>query len=95
MQEKISMESHNRNAILLARSLENSNNNYSTDMNYHKRKIAELNDKLQSQQDVIFKQNNTISELRAQNERSISEKRLRKSYWYVRRKMSNFTWVIR
>ena len=71
------MERDSRAAIFLARSLDNNNSN---DMNYYKRKVGELSDKLQSQQDLIMKQNNTISELRGQNERSTSEKRFRESY---------------
>jgi hypothetical protein len=49
-------------------------------MNYYKRKVGELSDKLQSQQDLVLKQNNTIVELRRQNERSTGEKRFRESY---------------
>ena len=44
-------------------------------MSYYKRKVAELSDKLQSQQEIIMKQNSTIAELRGQ-----SEKRQRVSY---------------
>jgi hypothetical protein len=76
-QEKISMERDSRAAIFLARSLDNNNSN---DMNYYKRKVGELSDKLQSQQDLIMKQNNTIVELRGQNERSTGGKRFRESY---------------
>ncbi|KAL7537962.1 hypothetical protein ACHAXR_008183 [Thalassiosira sp. AJA248-18] len=77
MQEKISMERDSRAAISLARSLDNNNSN---DMNYYKRKVGELSDKVQTLQDVISKQVTTIDELRGQNERSASSKRLRKSY---------------
>ena len=59
-------------AVSLARSLDSNNSN---DMSYYKRKVGELSDKLQSQQDIIMKQNSTISELRGQN-----EKRQRVSY---------------
>ena len=76
-QEKISMERDSRAAIFLARSLDNNNSN---DMNYYKRKVGELSDKLQSQQDLILKHNNTIVELRGQNELSTGEKRFRESY---------------
>ena len=76
-QEKIGMERDSRAAIFLARSLDNNNSN---DMNYYKRKVGELSDKLQSQQDVVMKLNNTIAELRGQNERSAGEKRFRDSY---------------
>ena len=76
-QEKINMERDSRAAIFLARSLDNNNSN---DMNYYKRKVGELSDKLQSQQDLVLKQNNTIVELRRQNERSTGEKRFRESY---------------
>eukprot|EP00579_Thalassiosira_antarctica_P011139 CAMPEP_0201917494 /NCGR_PEP_ID=MMETSP0903-20130614/6878_1 /ASSEMBLY_ACC=CAM_ASM_000552 /TAXON_ID=420261 /ORGANISM="Thalassiosira antarctica, Strain CCMP982" /LENGTH=298 /DNA_ID=CAMNT_0048453571 /DNA_START=31 /DNA_END=927 /DNA_ORIENTATION=+ len=72
MQEKISMERDSRAAISLARSLDNNNSN---DMNYYKRKVSELSDKLQTQQDLISKQMNTISQLRAQQEHSTSQKR--------------------
>ncbi len=75
--EKIGMERDSRAAIFLARSLDNNNSN---DMNYYKRKVGELSDKLQSQQDVVMKLNNTIAELRGQNERSAGEKRFRDSY---------------
>ncbi|KAL3789666.1 hypothetical protein ACHAW5_005517 [Stephanodiscus triporus] len=75
-QEKTSMERDSRAAIFLARSLDNNNSN---DMNYYKRKVGELSDKLQSQQDLIMKQNNTIVELRGQNERSTGGKRFRES----------------
>jgi hypothetical protein len=44
-------------------------------MAYYKRKVGELSDKLQAQQDIIMKQNSTIAELRGQN-----EKRQRVSY---------------
>ena len=79
-QEKNSMERYNQTAISLSRSLDKNNSNIDT--NYYKRKVAELSDKLQSQQDIIFKQNSTISELRGQNERLnvSSDKRLRTSY---------------
>ena len=80
-QEKISMERDSRAAIFLARSLDNNNSN---DMNYYKRKVGELSDKLQSQQDLILKHNNTIVELRGQNELSTGEKRFRESYWLIR-----------
>jgi hypothetical protein len=59
-------------AVSLARSLDSNNSN---DMSYYKRKVAELSDKLQSQQEIIMKQNSTIAELRGQ-----SEKRQRVSY---------------
>ena len=75
MQEKISMERDSRAAISLARSLDNNNSN---DMNYYKRKVSELSDKLQTQQDLISKQMNTISQLRGQQEHPTSQKR--KSY---------------
>lgn len=75
MQEKISMERDSRAALSLARSLDNNNSN---DMNYYKRKVGELSDKLQAQQDLITKQNNTIAQLRAgQNGQ---QKKPRKSY---------------
>ncbi len=79
-QEKNSMERYNQTAMSLSRSLDKNNSNIDT--NYYKRKVAELSDKLQSQQDIIFKQNSTISELRGQNERLnvSSDKRLRTSY---------------
>lgn len=76
-QEKIGMERDSRAAIFLARSLDNNNSN---DMNYYKRKVGELSGKLQSQQDVIMKLNNTIAELRGQSERSPGEKRCRDGY---------------
>jgi len=75
MQEKISMERDSRAAISLARSLDNNNSN---DMNYYKRKVSELSDKLQTQQDLISKQMNTISQLRGQSGSTSSNKR--KSY---------------
>jgi hypothetical protein len=59
-------------AVSLARSLDSNNSN---DMAYYKRKVGELSDKLQAQQDIIMKQNSTIAELRGQN-----EKRQRVSY---------------
>ena len=59
-------------AVSLARSLDSNNSNY---MAYYKRKVGELSDKLQAQQDIIMKQNSTIAELRGQN-----EKRQRVSY---------------
>jgi hypothetical protein len=59
-------------AVSLARSLDSNNSN---DMSYYKRKVGELSDKLQSQQEIIMKQNSTIAELRGQN-----EKRQRVSY---------------
>jgi hypothetical protein len=81
-QEKNSMERYNQTAMSLSRSLDK--NNANTDTNYYKRKVAELSEKVQSQQDIIFKQNNTISELRGQNKRSnvstTGDKRLRTSY---------------
>lgn len=79
-QEKTSMERYNQTAMSLSRSLDKNNSN--ADTNYYKRKVAELSDKLQSQQDIIFKQNHTISELRVQNERpsTTGDKRLRTSY---------------
>ena len=61
----------------MARSLDNNNSN---DMNYYKRKVGELSDKLQTQKDLISKQANTISELRGQSERSNGKNRPRKSY---------------
>ena len=76
MQEKISMERDSRAAISLARSLDNNNSN---DMNYYKRKVSELSDRLQTQQDLISKQINTISQLRGQQEHSASSQK-RKSY---------------
>lgn len=74
------MERYNQTAMSLSRSLDKNNSN--TDMNYYKRKVAELSEKLQSQQDIIFKQNSTISELRGQSERSSStgDKRFRTNY---------------
>lgn len=76
------MERYNQTAMSLSRSLDK--NNANTDTNYYKRKCAELSEKVQSQQDIIFKQNNTISELRGQNKRSnvstTGDKRLRTSY---------------
>ncbi|KAL3764284.1 hypothetical protein ACHAWU_004096 [Discostella pseudostelligera] len=79
-QEKNSMERYNQTAMSLSRTLDKNNSN--TDMNYYKRKVAELSEKLHSQQDIIFKQNSTISELRGQSERSSStgDKRFRTSY---------------
>jgi len=44
-------------------------------MAYYKRKVGELSDKLQAQQDIIMKQNSKIAELHGQN-----EKRQRVSY---------------
>ena len=76
MQEKICMERDSRAAISLARSLDNNNSN---DMNYYKRKVSELSDRLQTQQDLISKQINTISQLRGQQEHSNSSQK-RKSY---------------
>lgn len=60
MQEKMCMERESRQAISLARSLDNSN---SSDMNYYRRKVAELSDKLQTAQDSIDKQKKQIAEL--------------------------------
>ena len=75
-QEKNSMERDSRAAISLARSLDNNNSN---DMNYYKRKVGELSDKLQSSNETITKQNQTIAELRG-GKQGRSEKRVRKSY---------------
>lgn len=74
-QEKIGMERDSRAAIHLARSLDNNNSN---DMNYYKRKVSELGDKLQAQQEVISKQINTISQLRGLSTSTSNHKR--KSY---------------
>lgn len=68
MQEKTVMERDSRAAISLARSLDNTSSN---DMNYYKRKVGELSDKVHSQQV-------TIDELRGKNERAA--KKSRKSY---------------
>jgi len=77
-QEKNSMERDSRAAISLARSLDNNNSN---DMNYYKRKVGELSDKLQSSNETIAKQNQTIAELRGGGgKQGRSEKRVRKSY---------------
>jgi len=77
-QEKNSMERDSRAAISLARSLDNNNSN---DMNYYKRKVGELSDKLQSSNETIAKQNQTIAELRSGGgKQGRSEKRIRKSY---------------
>lgn len=77
-QEKNSMERDSRAAISLARSLDNNNSN---DMNYYKRKVGELSDKLQSSNETIAKQNQTIAELRGDGgKQGRSEKRIRKSY---------------
>jgi len=76
-QEKNSMERDSRAAISLARSLDNNNSN---DMNYYKRKVGELSDKLQSSNETIAKQNQTIAELRGGGKQGRSEKRIRKSY---------------
>ena len=75
-QEKNSMERDSRAAISLARSLDNNNSN---DMNYYKRKVGELSDKLQSSNETITKQNQTITELGG-GKQGRSEKRIRKSY---------------
>ena len=78
-QEKNSMERDSRAAISLARSLDNNNSN---DMNYYKRKVGELSDKLQSSNETITKQNQTIADLRGGGggKQGRSEKRMRKSY---------------
>lgn len=54
------MERDSRQAISLARSLDSSN---SSDMNYYRRKVAELSDKLQVAQDSIDNQKKQIAEL--------------------------------
>lgn len=73
MQEKMFMERDSRQAISLARSLDNNNSN---DMSYYKRKVNELSDKLQTAQDIISKQKNQIAEYQEQRERSMSQNRL-------------------
>lgn len=72
MHEKSNMERDSRAAMSLARSLDSNNSN---DLNYFKRKVGELSDKVQSQQDTIAKQANALDELRGK-----SSKRSRKSY---------------
>lgn len=70
--EKAGMERDSRAAISLARSLDHNNSN---DMHYYKRKVAELGDKLQAQQDLISKQMSTISQLRGQSGATAGQKR--------------------
>ncbi len=60
MQEKMCMERDSRQAISLARSLDNSN---SSDMTYYRRKVTELSDKLKAAQDSIEKQKKQIADL--------------------------------
>lgn len=74
MQEKNAMERDSRAAISLARSLDNNNSN---DLNYYKRKVGELSDKLQASNDTIAKQSHTIAELKGAGAKT---KKMRKSY---------------
>ena len=73
MQEKLSMERDSRAAMSLAKNLDSANSN---DMNYYKRKVSELSDRLHSAQDFIAKQTSQITELREQRERMLSQNRL-------------------
>jgi len=72
-QEKIKIERDSRAALSLARSLDS---HASSDTDYYKRKVAELNDRLQSQQAQNAEQKRLIDEMRKHYERSVSQNRL-------------------
>jgi len=73
-QEKIKMERDQRATISLAKSLEG--NQASTDLEYYKRKVAELSNNAQSMNAIIAEKNRQLDEMRRQIERNMSQNRL-------------------
>lgn len=72
-QEKVKMERDSRAAISLARSLDS---NSSADVDFHKRKVAELTIQVQAQQALTSEKSHQLDEMRRQMERSMSQNRL-------------------
>lgn len=67
------MERDTRAAISLARSLDNHNH---SDVNFYKRKVGDLNDRLRSKQELLVEQQQEIEDLRKQVGRHSSHNKL-------------------
>ena len=72
-QEKIKIERDSRAALSLARSMDH---HASTDTDFYKRKVAELNDHLHSKNAQVCELKHQLEECRRQMERSISQNKL-------------------
>lgn len=72
-QEKVKMERDARATISLARSLDSHAN---SDSDFYKRKVAELNDRLQAKNALVAEQQQQLDEMRRQMERSLSQSRM-------------------
>ena len=72
-QEKIKMERDQRATMFLAKSLDS---HVSSDVDYYKRKVTELNGHLQGMNAVLAEKNRQIEDMRHQIERSMSQNRL-------------------
>ena len=72
-QEKIKLERDARATISLARSLDN---HATSDNEFYRRKLAELNDRLQAKNALVAEQQHQLEDMRRQMERSLSQSRL-------------------
>jgi len=72
-QEKVKLERDARATMSLARSLDSHAN---SDTEFYKRKVTELNDRLQTKNALVIEQQRQLEEMRRQMERSLSQSRL-------------------